>query len=287
MKKEDFVPILKRDKAPDLYYEVDDYTDPWRNAPYILLQHGFGRSSKFWYRVVPYLARFYKIVRPDFRGFGRSSPSEDPPYEFSPASCISDLDAVLNAIGAESVHYCGESLGGIIGMSFAAERPKRVRTLTVISSRVNLNKTSQERYTFGHGSWENALKELGPKAYSEAKNKSDRFAPGTDPGLTQWFAEQQGSSRLESLLAVQKLAQTIDTTPCLSRIEAPMLAIYPSKGPITTPEQEELLHKHVRNLRLVHLNSEYHNLHLTQAAACANHLLHFAAQHDGIACHEA
>jgi len=281
------VPVLKRNNGPDLYYEVDDYTDPWRNAPYILLQHGFGRSSKFWYRCVPYLARFYKIIRPDFRGFGRSAPSVDPPDEFTPAACIADLDAVLDAVGAESVHYCGESLGGIIGMPFAAERPKRVRTLTVISSRVKLNESSQERYKFGQNTWEDALKNLGPKAYSEAKNKSDRFAPDADPGLKQWFAEQQGSSRLESLIAVQRLAKVIDTTPYLSRIEAPMMAIYPSKGPITTPEQEELLRKHVRNLRIVHLASEYHNLHLTQPAACANHLLHFAAQHDGIACHEA
>ena len=52
----------------EMFYEIDDYTDPWRNAPYILLQHGFGRSSKFWYRCVPYLARFYKIIRPDLRG---------------------------------------------------------------------------------------------------------------------------------------------------------------------------------------------------------------------------
>ena len=101
-----------------------------------------------------------------------------------------------------------------------------------------------------------------------------------------WFSQQQGSSRVESLVAVQRLAKVIDTTPYLARIEAPVLTIYPSHGPITTPEQEALLRKHIRNLRLVHLPSEYHNLHLTQAAACASHLLHFAAQHDGIPCRE-
>jgi 3-oxoadipate enol-lactonase len=184
------------------------------------------------------------------------------------------------------VHYCGESLGGILGMPYAAERPRRVRTLTLISSRVRLNQSSQERYRFGHESWEEALVKLGPRAYSEAKNTADRFAPDADPGLKAWFAEQQGSSRVESMVAVQRLARAIDATPYLSRIEAPVLAIYPSHGPITTPEQEELLQTHVRNLRLVHLPSHYHNLHLTQAAACAMHLLHFAAQYDGIACSE-
>jgi 3-oxoadipate enol-lactonase len=280
------MPILKRDKEPDLYYEIDDYTDPWLNAPFIMLQHGFGRSTKFWYRCVPYLARFYKILRIDLRGFGRSAPSADPQEPFTMDACYRDFEAVLDAVGAESVHYCGESFGGIVGMPFAAERPRRVRTLTLISSRVRLNEASQERYRFGHESWEQALVKLGARAYSEAKNTSDRFAPDVDPGLKQWFAEQQGSSRVESLVAVQRLARVIDTTPYLSHIEAPVLAIYPSKGPITTPEQEELLRTHVRDLRLVHLNSEYHNLFLTQAAACATHLLHFASQHDGIPCRE-
>lgn len=47
------MPYLTRDHAPSLYYEVDDYTDPWRNAPYLVLQHGYGRSSLFWYSWVP------------------------------------------------------------------------------------------------------------------------------------------------------------------------------------------------------------------------------------------
>ena len=280
------MPVLHRDGEPDLYYEVDDFTDPWSDAPYILLQHGFGRSSKFWYRCVPYLARFYKVIRPDLRGFGRSAPDADPSGEFTIDACIRDFEAILDVVGAASVHYCGESLGGILGMPIAAERPRRIRTLTLIASRVRLNQTSQERYRFGEKSWEDALVKLGSRAYSEAKNTADRFAPDTDPGLMQWFAEEQGNSRIESMIAVQRLARVIDTTQYLARIEAPVLTIYPSHGPITTPEQEELLRKHVRNLRLVHLRSQYHNLHLTQAAACANHLLHFAAQHDGIECRE-
>lgn len=281
------MPVLRRDKQPDLHYEIDDYTDPWRNAPYMVLQHGFGRSSKFWYRCVPYLSRFYKVIRPDLRGFGCSAAATDPPDEFTLDACIRDLEAILDDVGAVSVHYCGESLGGILGMPFAAERPRRVRTLTLIGSRVTLNQSSQERYRFGHQSWEEAITRLGARAYAEAKNTADRFAPGTDPGLMDWFAQQQGSSRVESLVAVQRLARVIDTTPYLARIEAPVLAIYPSHGPITTPEQEALLRTHVRDLRLVHLQSAYHNLHLTQAAACATHLLHFASQFDGIACGEA
>jgi 3-oxoadipate enol-lactonase len=280
------MPFVKRSNKPDLYYEVDDYTDPWKNAPFILLQHGYGRSTKFWYRWIPYLSRFYKIVRADLRGFGRSGKNFDLTNALRAEDYIADLEAVLDAVGADSAHYCGESLGGIIGMVFAAERPQRVRTLALVSTPVFLNQDFMERSRFGHSSWEEAMRKLGAAGYAAAKNKGDRFAEGTDPGLMAWFAEQQGASDVEVMIAVQKTIARTNATPWLPRIEAPVLALFPSAGPITSPEQEELLKKHVRNLTMVHLPSTHHNLHLIKPAECAQQVLYFAAQHDGVSCYE-
>ena len=57
-----------------MHYEVDDYTDPWASdAEAVWLQHGVGRSTKFWYHWVPALARNYRVVRRDMRGHGLSS----------------------------------------------------------------------------------------------------------------------------------------------------------------------------------------------------------------------
>jgi 3-oxoadipate enol-lactonase len=274
--------LVERRGQPALYYELDDYTDPWRNAPTIVLQHGFARSSKFWYQWVPYLSRFYKVIRTDLRGLGRSSKDFDVTTGFSAALWIADLEAILDHAGVDSVHYCGESTGGIIGMLFAAERPQRVRTLSLISAPVRLNETAAARVGVG----ETALRQLGPMAYARAKNGVDRFPPGTDPGLMAWFAGEQGLSDLEVMINMQKFTYGLDTTPYLARIAAPTLVIYPSHDTHSTPGQEETLKKNVRNLRLVHLPSHYHNLHCTQPASCATQVLHFAAQHDGIVCRE-
>lgn len=280
------MPIVKRSNKPDLYYELDDYTDPWKNAPYILLQHGFGRSSKFWYRWVPYLSRFYKVLRADLRGFGRSGRNFDFERDLKTDDYVSDVEAMLDHVGADAVHYCGESLGGIIGQIFAAERPRRVRTLSIVSSPVYLNPDFMERSKFGFASWEEAMRKLGAKGYAREKNKGDRFSSDTDPGLMQWFADEQGSSDVEVMIAVQRGVARVSTEAWLPRIEAPMLALYPSEGPITSPEQEALLRKHVRNLKLVHLPSRHHNLHLIKPAECAKHVLYFAAQYDGVSCRE-
>ena len=107
------MPSFKRSGQPELHYELDDYTDPWRNAPYLILQHGYGRSGKFWYSL-PYLARFYKVVRPDVRGLGQSSADFDLEREFTLDACVADLVALVDHLGADSVHFCGESMGGIL-----------------------------------------------------------------------------------------------------------------------------------------------------------------------------
>ena len=115
--------FVKRPGQPDIHYTLDDYTDPWKNAPYLFLQHGFGRSGKFWYSWVPYLARWFKVVRPDARGLGQSPATFDLQRDFTVENCVNDLAAIVDHLGADAVHYCGESMGGILGMVLAATQP--------------------------------------------------------------------------------------------------------------------------------------------------------------------
>src|ERR1700704_204629 len=119
--------FVKRTGGPTLHYVLDDYTDPWKQAPYLVLQHGNGRSSRFWYSWVPYLGRFYRVVRPDMRGLGQSSAGFDPESEFTLENCVADLLAIVEDLGAHSVHVCGESAGGMVGIALAAMHPARVR----------------------------------------------------------------------------------------------------------------------------------------------------------------
>src|SRR5437870_13533341 len=57
-----------------MYYKVDDFTDPWLSEKEtVWLQHGVGRSTKFWYHWVPALARHYRVIRRDMRGHGQSA----------------------------------------------------------------------------------------------------------------------------------------------------------------------------------------------------------------------
>jgi 3-oxoadipate enol-lactonase len=194
------MPTLKRAGQPALHYALDDYTDPWRKAPFLILQHGYGRSGEFWYSWVPYLSRFYRVVRPDLRGLGRSEAPADLESGLTPAAYVQDLVALIDALGAGPVHYCGESLGGILGMVLAAEHPQKLRTLSLVAAPVRINTDTQKTFAFGHPTWQDALRAMGSRGWADAANSATRFAAGTDPGLLSWYAEEMGKSRVEVLI---------------------------------------------------------------------------------------
>jgi pimeloyl-ACP methyl ester carboxylesterase len=113
----------------DLYYEDNDFTDPWRPSEVVFLNHyGYG-NLRLYYKWVPLLAREYRVVRLDRRGFGRS---QAPPfgYELTVEDMLSDWLGFLDALGISRVHFVGDRFGGSVGAAFAATYPERVRSLT-------------------------------------------------------------------------------------------------------------------------------------------------------------
>jgi 3-oxoadipate enol-lactonase len=280
------MPFINRPGHPQLHYALDDFTDPWRNAPYLILQHGYGRSGRFWQSWVPYLARFYKVVRPDVRGLGQSSADFDLDREFTVDNCVADLAALVEHLGADSVHFCGESMGGILGIAFAATHPARVRTLTLVSTPVFINSGTKQTYSFGYASQEEAMQKMGAKAWVAATNRTTRFPPDAEPGLVAWYEEEFSRGRPDVQIAMSKLLNGVSAASYLPRVEAPVLGLYPISGQITDAEQENKLRSDIKNLRIVHLPSKFQKIQLLFPAGCAEQLLHFAAQHDGIVCRE-
>ncbi len=281
------MPILKRPRKPDLFYAIDDFTDPWRAAPYLILQHGNGRSSRFWYSWVPYLSRYYRIVRPDMRGLGQSSRDFDLETEMSMQDLTGDLVAIIDALGVESVHYCGESSGGIVGLGLAAEHPGRVRTLSLVSTPAFISDKMKQSYALRHGSRADAMRRMGIKAWVDTTNRSTRFPPDTAPEFFAWYAEEFAKGDIEMLLRLVRLVNEADATAYLPKIKIPVLGLYPTAGLITDEEQEQLLLNNLPQIRMIHLPTHYHMIHHIAPATCAAHVLYFLAQHDGVPCREA
>ena len=268
-----------------LHYDLYDFTDPWRNAPVLVLQHGFGRSSRFWYNMVPYLCRFYRVVCPDLRGLGRSARNFDLATGITVDNYVADILSIADAVGATRFHYAGESLGGILGLALTARHPDRVRTLCLLAAPLSISSWTQKTFAFEHATWQDALQAMGSRDWAAAVNTATRFPSGADPGLLEWYSNEMGKSDVEVMIAMSRLAAVVDATPFLPDVRVPVLGLYPSNGRVTS-EQESALRAGLADLRLVHLPLSNHMIWTSAPATCANHMLHFLAAFDGVTCRE-
>jgi pimeloyl-ACP methyl ester carboxylesterase len=105
-----------------LYYEVKG-----RGPTVVLIHGGFG-DDRMWNEQWDALARDYRVVRYDHRGFGRSS-RPDKAY-----SAVADLVRLLDELGAKTASLVGNSMGGTMAINFVLQHPERVDRLVVVAS---------------------------------------------------------------------------------------------------------------------------------------------------------
>src|SRR3954447_3293608 len=186
------MPTLHVPPDLDLHYLVDDFTDPWREPRTILMLHGNAESSASWYGWVPTLARHYRVVRPDMRGFGASTPMpRDFPWTLD--VLIDDYCRLMDSLGVDRFHLVAAKIGGTIARAFAARRPDRVRTLTVAGTPTPLRAGVKERVPATVETYER----LG-LAHWARESMSVRLGSSFPPEGTEWWTQFMGRSSLST-----------------------------------------------------------------------------------------
>jgi pimeloyl-ACP methyl ester carboxylesterase len=105
-----------------LYYEVAGSGDP------VVLVHAFTLDTRMWDDQFAVLARDFRVIRYDARGFGKSAP----PVPGEAYSNADDLAALLDHLDARRAHVVGLSMGGRFALDYAVTYPDGLRSLVVI-----------------------------------------------------------------------------------------------------------------------------------------------------------
>jgi pimeloyl-ACP methyl ester carboxylesterase len=110
-----------------LYYEMAGQGEP------LVFVHGnFGDRRHWDFQFLP-LAKEFKVIRYDVRGYGKSAlPKQDESYR----DC-DDLKALLDYLKIEKAHICGVSMGSGIAVDFALAYPERCLSLIPIGPAPN------------------------------------------------------------------------------------------------------------------------------------------------------
>lgn len=161
-----------------------------QGTPWLVLSHSLACSVRMW---DPQIAAFrdrYRILAYDTRGHGDSAA---PPGPYTLELLADDLHGLLGSLGISRPHFCGLSMGGMIGQTFALKYPGVFRSLTLADT---TSRYPQEVLP----AWEERIRLA----------ESQGVGPLAQPTLERWFTE---SFRRQNAVAVEGIRQLILATP--------------------------------------------------------------------------
>lgn len=102
-----------------------------RQAPVVVLLHGFGASLQTWDGWARGLSQTHRVIRLDLPGSGLSPP--DPEHDYTDARSLKLLLSLLDELDVSRATMVGHSMGGRIAWTFAAKHPERTDRLVLIA----------------------------------------------------------------------------------------------------------------------------------------------------------
>ena len=102
-----------------------------KDAPTILLLHGFPTSSQMFRNLIPALADKFHLVAPDYPGFGNSAMRAVDSFDYSFDNLATVIDGFTRTLGLEQYSLYVMDYGAPVGFRLAAAHPERVQALIV------------------------------------------------------------------------------------------------------------------------------------------------------------
>jgi 3-oxoadipate enol-lactonase len=197
-----------------IYYEIDDYTDPWTTPKSVLLIHGFTESTPAWRAWVPYLARRYRVIRFDQQGFGQSSAVPDE-NAFSTQNFVEHAAKLITEFGGGAAHVMGAKSGGLVAIELARLKPERVKTLTLASVPLAPPQPQQ---------WMAHMEAHGVKSWAR-ESMPPRLGSRMPLEGFEWWVNLMGSTRIETARAYMRWVSNIDVGATLHDVKCPVLVL--------------------------------------------------------------
>ena len=95
-------------------------------GPTLMLSNSLGSTLQMWEPQMKALTQIFRVIRYDRRGHGKSGV---PPGPYSMERFGRDVLAILDDLNIEKTHWCGLSMGGMVGMWLGANAPERINKL--------------------------------------------------------------------------------------------------------------------------------------------------------------
>ena len=221
-------------ESPRIHYQLSGT----EGAPVLLFSNSLGTDLAMWDPQASALSRDFRILRYDGRGQGQSAVAPGP---YSISQLADDVISLLGKLNLSRVHFCGLSMGGMVGMSLALRAPDLLEKLVLC----------------------NTAPKIGTPEVWDARIKAVRtggMGAVVDGVLKRWFTS---SFRAESPSAVESTRQMLlrspvegyvacctavrdmDARESIGKIRVPTLIISGAQDPVTPPQDGRYMEKKI------------------------------------------
>jgi len=239
------MPILKSGEAR-IHYALEGQS----GSPVLVFSNSLGTNYSMWDPQVREFRGQFRVLRYDPRGHGQSSPTPGP---YSIEQLAKDVLVLLDALELDCFHFCGLSMGGMIGMWLGVNAPKRIHKLALCNTgaKIGTPETWNARIA--------AVQKNGLKSVASAV-------------VERWFTPAFREKASAAVSNIQKMIE--ETNPVgyvaccaavrdfdfreqVSKIRLPALVISGAHDPSTPPADGRFLAQQIPGARYAELNAAH------------------------------
>jgi 3-oxoadipate enol-lactonase len=219
-------------------------------APVVVLSHSLGSDLSMWAPQLAALEGSFHVLRYDGRGHGQTTVRREP---CTIAELGGDVLRLLDALALERVHFCGLSIGGLIGMWLGVHAPKRIASLVLsnTAARIGTAETWNARIE--------AVRKDGMAAIAPTV-VGRWFTPAfreRSPAVVAAALRTLAATPAEGYVACCAAIRDADASGDLGTIRAPTLVVAGSSDPATTPADGRLLAEGIAGAKYVELPASH------------------------------
>lgn len=239
----------------DLHYQLEGP----EGAPVLVLSNSLGTDLHMWDKQIAAFTRHFRVLRMDTRGHGRSLVTEGP---YSIEQLGRDVVALLDALDIQRAHFCGLSMGGLIGQWLGINAGERLHKLVVCNTAAKIGEPSV---------W-------NPRIETVLRDGQAAMVALRDASIARWFTADFAEAHPDQAkLITDMLAATspqgyaancaavrdADFREQLGAIKVPTLVIAGSEDAVTPPSGGHFIQHNVAGAEY----AEFYAAHLSNVQA--------------------
>nr|WP_218626383.1 3-oxoadipate enol-lactonase [Pseudomonas sp. dw_358] len=232
-------------------YQIDGAA----GKPVLVLSNSLGTDLRMWDTQIEAFTQHFQVLRYDTRGHGQSLVTPGP---YSIEQLGRDVLALLDALQLDRVHFCGLSMGGLIGQWLGIHAGQRLHKLVVCNTAAKIA---------GPDVW-------NPRIETVLRDGAAAMVALRDASIARWFtpgfatAHPDQAKRITDMLAATSpegyaancgAVRDADFREHLGMIKAPTLVIAGTEDAVTPPAGGHFIEEHVNGAEY----AQFHAAHLS------------------------